>query len=112
MAIRARDVKSRSAHWSQGSKHLDSESGEGPDTAGALSCRKQRLTGGHTPCQSLDISLISAHAAGTLLASPKRCIKGKMTHKWAEKCSWSTASPGLKLAHPLGVWARQIVIDL
>ena len=33
-----------------------------------------------------------------------------MTHKWEEKCPWSTASPGLKLVHPLAVWARKIVL--
>lgn len=74
-----------------------------------LQWREVEVHGEHTACRHSAWTFLCLRA-GTVPVPPKRCIKGKITHKkWAEKCSSSTASPGLKLVHPLCVWARQIV---
>lgn len=61
----------------------------------------------------MDVQLagrVLGHFSPYVPVPPKRCIKGKITHKkWAEKFPLSTANPGLKLVHPLGMRARKIV---
>lgn len=79
VAMRARNVKSRSTHWSQGSQHLRSECGEGPGSAG--------IYRGHVSCRCLDVSLLPS-----CTAPPRKYIRGKMAQKQEGKRPWPTAS--------------------